>query len=356
MLRSCEILRGRLRFEDTWCRTAAEERAPQQPWPRQVDHSHADTQESLFDQLLTIWSAERPRLFVDVGASAGGGFHRNASDVHFFRDRFPQGETLAVEMVAPFAEMLSASFAERYDGKLRLDVANVFLDVEDDPEPRDVVLDFPPVVRGRSISFQTLLSCCQENARHPHFMQLHAEGVQTFCSVACAWKHREDGSKWRVPRVRWDSLWQSRLGRRKVDFIKVDFDPGHAHWQRHLRRGWRDFFDSRAFSVMTLELDERAYYEHLREFLEFMRARDYYVFLKWPCTRRRFDGDFQTTAYVPLTDPLMEPLPASIAAGLSPQDLLVLDRRQPELFRLVALGNAACGTNFPEPRNPWPVW
>uniref|UniRef100_A0A7S0B9Z9 Methyltransferase FkbM domain-containing protein n=1 Tax=Pyrodinium bahamense TaxID=73915 RepID=A0A7S0B9Z9_9DINO len=349
---NCEFWSRRVRYQDTWCAAAAVRGAPRAPWPRQVGHAHADTQESLFDQLREIWGSEESRTFVDIGASAALGVHRNTSDVHFFRDRFPYGDTLAVEMMVPLAEQLNTSLMARSGDSVSASVLAAFLDVVEDPTPQQVRVGFPPVVSGLSIQSLAVRSCCKENAGHPQFARLHAQGVKTYCNHICSWEGRDDAARWAVPRVRWDSLWKSRLGGRRVDFIKVDFDPGHTHWRRHLRCGWREFLDRRAFSVMVLELDERAYWDHLSELLALFRARDYYVFLKWPCTPKRDDGGFQRTAYAPLTDPLMTPIPAPVARGRDPHDLLVLDRRRPELFGLVALGNAACGTAFPEPPRP----
>mmetsp|Transcript_120098 Transcript_120098/g.384635 ORF Transcript_120098/g.384635 Transcript_120098/m.384635 type:complete len:220 (-) Transcript_120098:17-676(-) len=157
----CILRRGRLRFRDIWCEVAKSLPRPCAEWPRQVGHAHADTQENLFDHLLAIWGRERPRTFIDVGASAVHGEHRNTSDVHYFRDRFPDGQTLAVETLAPLAEQLSLSFAARHPTS-QLYVANVFLDVRDNPEPADVVLTFPPVVRGRTVRSYALISCCED--------------------------------------------------------------------------------------------------------------------------------------------------------------------------------------------------
>merc|ERR1712151_473304 len=123
---------------------------------------------------------------------------------------------------------------------------------------------------------------------------------------------------------------------------------------RHLEFGWRHFFERRAFSVMSLEFDERAYWEHLPHFLSFFRTLGYYVFLKWPCTPKDYDGGFQRTAYAPLTDALLSPpLPPAVASGRDPHDVLVVDAKRIELLRtLPRLGNTDCGTNFPLPVLP----
>lgn len=266
---------------------------------------------------------------------------------------------MAVEAIAPLAEQLRASFEAdirapgQQGSEHRLDVANVFLDVYDDPTLKEVILRFPPVVAGRSIQSSALISCCKENVHHPQFVRLHAEGVRTYCSQICSWEGRDDPTRWAVPRAKWDTLWREKLQSRRVDFIKVDFDPGHGHWWQHMRQGWSEFLNRRAFGVMVLELDERAYWNNLDKLVSFFSARDYAVFLKWPCSRKMNDGGFQKTAYAPLTGLLMDPaVPEGIARGNDPHDLLILDRHLPELFRLIALGNAECGTGFPEPWHP----
>mmetsp|Transcript_27404 Transcript_27404/g.91080 ORF Transcript_27404/g.91080 Transcript_27404/m.91080 type:complete len:102 (+) Transcript_27404:113-418(+) len=95
------------------------------------------------------------------------------------------------------------------------------------------------------------------------------------------------------------------------------------------------------------------YWDRLHKLLAFFNEHGYYVFLKWPCTLRQDDGGFQRTAYAPLGDRLLRPqVPEQIASGRDPHDLLILDRHQPELFKLIELGNAECGLQFPAPWSP----
>lgn len=188
-------------------------------------------------------------------------------------------------------------------------------------------------------------------------------------------------AKYLAPAARVDALLSRELGpTRRIDFLKADYD---VEWPEVIQPGGLlELLRSRRVAVMTLEMDVRTERQPWRRFEELAcaaHAADYALLLKVPCAGngvwqdRVFNDQGATSyshavfhplgqraAYMPISHryrALLSETWGVRARASQPcavggqhcviQDLLLLDLRMPELRKLIALGNAECGTSFP---------
>jgi len=301
------------------------------------------------NHLLEIWGADTPRIFIDIGASAVFGPRQMEADSVYWRRRF-HGTILAIEIVPPWAEHLQYVHGKLFpdDSDTDLIVAPVRLGVVD-REPERVFLtpglDVPAhfsAFLGSGLHLDDwVLRMDGHGCQHHTILEQERNGNnEHFCMAA-----GNRNATFSVPTRRLDTLWSVALGRRRVDLMKVDFDPGYRHLLEHFEHGWRAILLSRAITAMVLEVDEPAYWANMPRLTAFFRRLDYYVFLKWPCERKRLACK---TSYLPLSEPLLS-WPPPVSQTL-PHDLLILDIRQRGLVkRLLSLAARDCGQSVPSP-------
>lgn len=234
---------------------------------------HATSQDRLFSQLLSIWSDLQPRVMVDLGCSAGLGRFRNVSDIVSWLDFFNHTGSTVVGVdvfedsaldvhhrlhdVHPYStltqvEKVTVHAAMHHTDGVELDVAAV---------ARSGISCCAGVWCGWKLLEKagvTDHSCRLARQRlnmsssslplpptkYPGFFPAPRGMRQTLASPEY---HK---LRYPVPSLRLDTLWRQRLHARRIDFLKIDVDKG---WR--FLGGLETLISSRAFSVLTIELD-----------------------------------------------------------------------------------------------------
>jgi hypothetical protein len=348
-------------------------------------------------------------VFVDLGSSPGAGPFQNTSDGLIWLTYFNHsGHVFSLDLEEDFA----VDLAERFRNVPPFNAATHVA--------RDVVVaalsagNRGVVTTGSGPSGkQCLKTKLYWDAKEAQQLMTHGE-ADHFCRVPrwragygdarvrARWPDfpppapdlRVDGA-YVVKSLTMDDIWNEGLLRAHVDFLKIDVD---LKWDS-IGRGFRDIVSSRAFSVLSFEVDPvvtgyddvTAFTADVDRLVNMFTEYDYGVFLKWPCGVRgiwHLVGSpkshmfqeapspnsgitYMHTAYLPISGRYKTQLRCRLPPGKRarvahyPQDderhvmlvgrkgwtvshdVIVFDLRQPELLQVVEMGNGDCGLDFP---------
>ncbi len=336
---------------------------------------HVTTQELLFVHLRTLWADDRPRVFIDLGSQAGHGIYRNTSDALIWLQYFNHSGSLVIGVDA--FEDYALDLQHRFEAIWPFSAMN---EVYKRSIHAAVGTRKHPLNIGGHAAYTNYL--CSRTAWLDDFARFDRHGVTDH---ACRISRQRAGvsnsslplptgnysfstdpdQEYLPPSKRIDEIWREDAGGRHVDFLKMDVDSALSELEPELLPLLR----ARAFSVLVMEIDkcigERAWRAVERLNCLFWR-HGYALFLKVPCAGApRRDGIplwSQRASYMPISGRYHARLPtgwgqnprAPCSMGgrtrwtdCGTQDVLALDLHQPELAKLVTLGNSDCVTSFP---------
>jgi len=356
---------------------------------------HVETQEQLFGHLRRVWSDDVPRVMIDAGCHAGHGRFFNLSDALLWLHHFSHdgGLVVGVDAFEDFA----------LDHQHRLE------DVEPYRSMRGIkkltLTRAVHTIDGQSLDLfklaQQQYECCGwrmchigldavDHAGHDHMCRIPRQRLRNNRqrrtggsalplpassfpqALMAAVKGRAPPMPYPIATARLDTIWREAAAGRHIDFLKIDVDmPWH-------QMGLEGLLSARAFSVMLIEVD--GYWGGVKqdfgvtavdELLWLADRSDYEPYIKVPCVAK---------AHV--VSPAWETLSRGVAvrykrmlrrhrrrpgfvptlysaegrgAKVNIQDLVLVDRRRPELKQLEALGDADCEESLIE-RTTVPSW
>lgn len=366
---------------------------------------HVTSQDQLFGHLRQLWADDRPRVMVDLGSHVGHGLHRNLSDalnwLHFFNHT---GSTVlgvdAIEdyafdlqyrfdHVSPYQEMrdidkrslnLFVGSTDGSDEAIDAGIKALFACCAGRPRTCEwkVIERLNPYhycwISRKRISKRFILDAanttCVPLPAPPasSFSQLFIDRSACFRS-ACddlpplPNATSPDGALYHVKTIRGDTLWAEHLSRRQIDFVKIDVNaPWHS-------LGIEALFAERAFSVMTIEVDQSwgnmsgaGIHSHVStadQLVWFARRYEYNSYLKVPCvaatsTSAGMEANWSAW-YFPLANTSKPYSPRGLSVDTlggfravwktwGIQDLLFLDARDRSLDRLTQVALAGCAS------------
>lgn len=287
------------------------------------------SQENLFQRLLPVWGADRPRVLVDLGSHPAFGDMQQYSDGLIFLDyyRAPGTVVLAVDAMPDFAEDLQRRFddleglqagtGEGRASNVRCMSIAAWVENEDAYDGpvgmQAWPADFAP---NRSINIARQLGYCvaghsydkyvqycdlERGGRPAHMCRVTRERLGIQCrpgdnatvapanrSVDSVKVHPSETVS--VPKRTIDSLRKRELHGAHVDLLKVDIE---ASWSLHYGDGARSLLRDKAVSVMVVEVDRTwktatdnpraTVAEAVADFVRLCEEHGYAVYLKVPC-------------------------------------------------------------------------
>jgi len=338
---------------------------------------HVETQEQLFRHLRRLWRDDAPRVMIDLGCHAGHGRFYNLSDALLWLDHFSHTGSLVIGVDA------FEDFA--------LDLQHRFDEVEPYRSMRGVrklaITRAIHATDGQSLDLRKLAQqaygCCRTMACFQGMAALEARGLQDHvCRIprqrlfphaspshlalppsshaapllAAARSAQLSPVAYPVMTTRTDTLWRQLAAGRRIDFMKVDVDKGWGDM------GMERLFAARGFGVMAIEVD--GYWGGVIQDFGVTQVDQ----LAWLADRHGYEPYIKVPclAQPHVVSPAWDELSARVTAryqrllrkkrtGFVPtlysakgrtehniQDLLIVDRHDPSLQGLAAMGEADC--------------
>lgn len=315
----------------------------------------AVTHEHLFQQLRETWTDDCPRVMVQLGIQPAPGVHRNWSATSLWLRYFNHsGIVLAVDAVDDYLEHFQESLRASPTGDLltagggqvRLATARSMLAAEGRAKAKDRPASFDAAGGGHVLAADEVMRSCSGDAAGPH-----AADREHPCSRVLQRMAQPEPLEYLAPIMTFDELWRQDdlLRGRHVDFLHVDL--GMRNMAEMLRKSFAGIVAAREVSIIAFRVDTMWTKAELKNVVEWLDGHEYFSLFKMVCSgssqSETFSyhgpGNAQTnpTTYLPLSGVNFDKVIDWDRIPL-PQDVLAFDLRQPDIFKVVQLGDVHC--------------
>jgi len=311
----------------------------------------AATHEHFFQQLRDVWSDDCPRIMVEVGLQPAAGVLQNWTStaiwLHYFNH---SGIVMAVDPIDDYLKHLEDSLHTgpyttlvTGDRVQQLSVhASIAATGRAKSKPRPVSFDS---AGGHKVlaSDEVMKRCASNSASYFETDQRHP------CARILKRMSQPRPLEYAAPIRSFDEVWRDSLQSRHIDFLSIDL--GAADMGSLMQKSFEEVFTERAVSIFAFRIDAFWTKQELKNIVEWMDRFEYFSVIKLLCTGSSQVGSFRyggpsdsgvgPTTYLPLSGIDLENTFDWNQIPL-PQDVLVLDLKQPDIFKTVQLGDAQC--------------
>lgn len=318
------------------------------------------THEHFFQQLREIWSDDCPRIMVQLGLQPAAGRYQNWTAASLWLRYFNHsGRVLAVDAISDYLQHFedgirsgeTAAIVEEGTGPVQLLATRGLLAAEGRPNAKARPVSFDAPGGRKVLAADEVMRACADGAVGPE-----AEDAYHPCALVRSRMAKPQPVEYVAPVVSFDELWRREdlLNGRHVDFLQIGL--GVSGMVEMLKKGFGGILAAREVSVLSFRVDELWTKADLGNVVEYLDSHDYFSLFKFVCSSSSQSGTFsyvgpsgtkeggaQTgpTTYLPISGINFEKVIDWDRMPL-PQDVLVFDLRQPDLFKAVQIGDAQC--------------
>lgn len=300
----------------------------------------ANSREHFFHQLRRIWTDDCHRVMVQMGLASSSGPPSFWSDAAIWLRYFNHSGRVVVTdqfdtLVAHFEEEV---FKAPIFQDLGVRVQAVQMDLgTQDGEVANTRRDSP-------LSLEELVQACST-------VPPSDPAVQRLWQHPCERVRRQlSGGEAKLATSRtFDDLWEHELRSTHVDVLRVE----QSVTSKMLREGFEKILTKREVSVVTFRVDRGWTKDQLRRLVEWLDSLSYLSLVAAFCdgASGQVPIEYQSgnqdgpLAYLPLSGIDFDEAIPVFDKLILPQDLIVLDMKQPDLFRTIQFGDQECGVD-----------
>ncbi|CAK9076275.1 unnamed protein product [Durusdinium trenchii] len=299
-------------------------------------HQAAMTHEHFFQQLREVLTDDCPRIFVEVALQPAAGPMMNWSSTSLWLRYFHHsGMVLAIDPVNDFlkhhADALQKEPWVSATRSMKVEHMHASLGTTDGADGQATSKEDG----GRADSQDEVRRLCEtgpaiDTADHPWFYIRRRD----------SWPQLDFHS----PTLTFDTIWKRSLGGKHIDFLDIG-----SNFAR-LLKGFSKSISARAFTVIAFQVNQRWTRAELQQVVAYLDKFEYFSMFPLVCKDSSQVGTFDyygpggekvgPTTYLPVSSTDInvidwEKMPF-------PQDVISLDLRQPEIFKIIQLGDAQC--------------
>ncbi|CAE8654271.1 unnamed protein product, partial [Polarella glacialis] len=312
----------------------------------------AATHEHFFQQLREVWSDNCPRTMVQLGLQPAPGLLRNWTAASLWMRYFNHsGTVLVVDAVDDYLSHFEGTLGEEpwasllSDGRVKSKTVRAALAPESRVKARDRPVSFDSPNEGKVLAADDVMRRCSDGEGSLP----GAEDPLHPCSRILKRMLQRDPLEYVAPVMSFDEVWKRDLGSKHIDFLHVDL--GAAKMTDMFQKGFDKVLTSRSVSVLSFRVDNLWTPADLKKVVEWLDNLDYFSMFRLVCRDSSQAASFSyhgpggtqagPTTYLPLSGMDIDKVVDWKRMPL-PQDVIVLDLRQPDVFKTVQLGDVHC--------------
>eukprot|EP00927_Polykrikos_kofoidii_P078276 TRINITY_DN75120_c0_g1_i1.p1 TRINITY_DN75120_c0_g1~~TRINITY_DN75120_c0_g1_i1.p1 ORF type:complete len:678 (+),score=83.20 TRINITY_DN75120_c0_g1_i1:57-2036(+) len=317
--------------------------------------------EHLVQQLSEVWSDDCPRVLTEIGLQPAAGPLKNWSTAALWLQYFSSsGSVFVIDPVDDYLRHAQdalrrhpsskrvkliatrAAIAAESRGSKRAE-RPVNFDTPPSPPPPEIVASLVSAPR-KVLAADTAIKMCSGHSADPM-----AEEPGHPCEYVLKSMARPEPLEYNAPMVAFDELWRRELRGRHIDFLRVNI--GMRGMAEIFQKGFANLFQRREVSVVSFRLDTFWTKAELKSVVEWLHGLEYFTLFQLLCTNSDQVGSFVyaspdssaigPTTYLPITDVDFDKVHWKQLP--KPQDIVVFDMRQPDLFKVIQIGDEQCG-------------